>query len=768
MKLLKQVSSTLFCAILLSGCGGGGSSNNASGGSTSNPGGNNSSSGNSSAGDWLTFNPAQVDITVYEGESLPVNVVGTATRTFAKTFNVAVIDNVGVITPYTNISAITQMQYRVTLNSNPGLKPGVYNSNIQVRLCEDDPKVCNTPFPGSPWSLPYKITVKPKVITTPRITISPQSIDLNSTQGDILPIRISAKLGQDLPESFNIGIIDKNNLTNSSSNIGFQYKPNQEYSANFVVKPNLQPGSYSGQFEVRLCVDDPNYCNQPLAGSPWLVPYKFTLNSKTAGVTLNINSNPVVLDFTFYEGETRQFSISAESLSASNTAINLGIYDSGRNSTLKSVNKVSNTKTIATLETSPALKAGVYTSTLEVRTCADDPIDCKWPFNGSPRQIPLKITVRSNTNLTPLKTLPQVSSWGTFQGNAAHTNYVPASFYSSNFSRRWSWSPTGGGYLSDISIENGAVFLTKTSATYPSGAYTLTALNETNGQILWQTPMGTLSKVNAPAAGSGKVFATSTGHEDTFFWVFDQTNGTLLNKIAMSSQWSAYLAPTVYGNEVFTESGYYGGMSKYSISEQKIIWSVGLPQYDTWSPAVDANFAYTYLSGSLHAVNKTDGKLAYTIKNPDFSWAGYGGASPVLSEKNMAYVVGNGLQAFDLSKQTRAWNVTGNIYGAPAYAKDVVYILNANGTVLEARSAQNGSLLWMASTLSSDNFSRDYRNMVVSDNLVFISSTNITLAIDIKTRQVVWEHPFGGSLAISDRGVLYIRGANRIDAINLQ
>ncbi len=183
---------------------------------------------------------------------------------------------------------------------------------------------------------------------------------------------------------------------------------------------------------------------------------------------------------------------------------------------------------------------------------------------------------------------------------------------------------------------------------------------------------------------------------------------------------------------------------------------------------MDANFAYTYLSGSLHAVSKTDGKLAYTIKNPDFSWAGYGGATPVLSEKNMAYVVGNGLQAFDLIKQTRAWSVTGNIYGAPAYAKDVVYILNAYGTVLEARSAQNGSLMWMASALSSDNVSRAYKNMVVADNLVFISAVNSTLAIDIKTRQVVWEHPFGGSLAISDRGVLYIKGEGRIEAINLQ
>lgn len=766
MKLLKQVSCTLFCAILLSACGGGGGSS--APGNVSSNGTSNTISNNNPAGDWLTFNPAQVDITVYEGESLPVNIVGTATKTFAKTFNIAIVDNVGVITPYTSVSAITQMQYRVTLNSNPALKPGVYSSNIQVRLCEDDPKVCNTPFPGSPWTLPYKITVKSKTEATQRVSVTPANIDLTANEGDSLPVRISAKPGQDLPASFNIAIIDKDKLTYSSSSMGFQYKPNQEYSADFLVKPNLLPGTYNGQFEVRLCVDDPNYCSQPLAGSPWIVPYKFTLKSKAAGISLSINSTPSVLDFTYYEGETRQFSISAESPADIGKPVNLGIYDSARNSTLKSTNKVSNTKTITTLETSPALKAGVYTSTLEVRTCADDPVDCKWPFNGSPRQIPLKITVRPNTNLTPLKSLPQVSSWSTFGGNAAHSNYVPASFYPSNFLRRWNWTPSGGGYLSDISIENGVVFLNKTSATYPSGAYELTALNESSGQVQWKTSMGTLSKANAPAAGSGKVFVTSTGHADTFFWVFDQGNGNLLNKIAMSSQWETYLAPTVYGNEVFTESGYYGGMSKYSISDQKISWGIGLPQYDTWSPAVDTSFAYTYLSGSLHAVSKADGKVAYTIKNPNFSWSGYGGLTPVLSEKNMAFVAGNGLQAFDLGKQTLAWSITGSIYGAPAYAKDIVYVLNANGTVLEARSAQNGSLVWMASALSSDNMSRTYKNMVVTDNLVFISSSNNTLAIDIKTRQVVWEHPFGGSLAISDRGVLYIKGDNRIEAINLQ
>ncbi|MBI3712705.1 MAG: PQQ-binding-like beta-propeller repeat protein [Burkholderiales bacterium] len=758
MNFLKHLF-LFFCVVFLAACGGGSSN---SGDSASNSGVTNNPAGN-----WLTFDPSQIETSAYEGESVAVNVIGTATKTFTKTANIAIVDTVGVLTTNTSIAAISQMQYRVTLNSNPSLKPGVYSSNIQVRVCEDDPRVCNTPFPGSPWTLPYKITIKSNASASQRLTVSPASVDLVGTEGDSLPIKITAKASADLPSTYNIAIIDRGTATYSSSNFGFQNKPNQEFSVDFMVKNTLLPGSYSGQFEVRVCADDPNYCNKPLAGSPWQVPYKITLKSKAAGTTITVSSVPSVLDLTYYEGEQKQFTISAESLVDSGKAMNIGVYDSAHNSTLKSTSQQSSKKTVATFETSPALKAGVYTSTLDVRVCADDPIQCQWPYNGSPYQIPLKITVRPNTNLTTLKVLPQVGSWSTFQGNASHTAYVPATFYSSNFSRRWSWSSSGG-YLSDVSIENGSVFLNKTTAVYPSGGYELIALSENSGQALWRTSMGVLSKANSPAVGSSKVFITSTGHDDTFFWVFDQVNGSLLNKVAMSSQWETYLAPTVYGNEVFTESGYYGGMSKYGISEQKIVWGIGLPQYDGWSPAVDANFAYTYLSGSLHAVSKIDGKLAYTIKNPDFSWAGYGGGTPVLSEKNMAYLVGNGLQAFDLTKQTRPWSVTGTIYGSPAYAKDVVYVLNANGTVLEARSALNGNLLWMASAMASDKISRIYKYVVVTDNLAFISSTNTTLAIDLNTHKVVWEHPFGGSLAISDRAVLYIRGEGRLDAINLQ
>jgi len=40
--------------------------------------------------------------------------------------------------------------------------------------------------------------------------------------------------------------------------------------------------------------------------------------------------------------------------------------------------------------------------------------------------------------------------------------------------------------------------------------------------------MSRLYNVNPPAAANGKVFVTSTGHEDSFLWVFDQATGQLM------------------------------------------------------------------------------------------------------------------------------------------------------------------------------------------------------------------------------------------------
>lgn len=474
---------------------------------------------------------------------------------------------------------------------------------------------------------------------------------------------------------------------------------------------------------------------------------------------------PSSVDVTTYAGETANVTITAKSSKTFAKPVNAGIIDAaGVFSTDVKITAVSDVEYRAELQTSSVLAAGQRTATLELRLCEDDPKVCKSPVSGSPWLIPVKVNVKPESNLTALTNLPNVANWSTWQGNAAHTGYVPASFDVARFTRRWI-VPAATTLPETIPLthDNGRAFAVLSGYFVPSSV--LLAISEDTGKELWRMDFGAVHRVNPPAAANGKVYVATSGHADTFFWVFDQATGKLLSKTSMDSQWERYLAPTVYGDAVYTNSGYYGGLTKFNTATFEKAWFANLPQYDGWTPAVDGTHAYAYLAGSLHAVATDSGNVDFTIADPDNEWSGYGGNSVALAG-NMGYLVNGGrLLAFDLAGRRIAWKANGSATGAPAFAKDVVYVLNARGTVLEAHAAATGALLWTSDSLDGGT----YAQLVVTDNLAFASSAEKTVAIDLATHRKVWEYPFGGELSISNRGVLYIGGEKgKIVAFNLQ
>lgn len=484
--------------------------------------------------------------------------------------------------------------------------------------------------------------------------------------------------------------------------------------------------------------------------------------SNSAGNWLTLA--PSAISLSTYEGESATFSISAKSSRVVEKRFNVGIVDGrGIVSTQLEVTPVSQLEYTAQLRTSTSLAVGAYTTNLEVRLCEDDPLVCKSPLPGSPWLVPVNLTVRASTNLTALSAIPGVASWTTYQGNASHTGFVPASFNAAAFNRRWSAAVGLDGTLNDVAIDSGKVFTTRGSR---FGEWALVALDENTGKEAWVVKMGTLHRVNAPAAANGKVYVTSTGHQDTFFWVFDQSSGALLAKTAMNSQWETYMAPTVFGDSVYTNSGSYGGLSRFT-ANGATTWFAGLPQYDGWTPAVDDSLAYAYAAGALYALRTVDGSQAYSIANPFYQWHGYTGA-PIVLGNRLGYAVDSGrLIAFDLATRTVAWSNPNGAADQLALADGVVYSIAAGGTTLEARAAANGDPRWVVNLAESQG--ERFRSVVVTRSHAFVSSDQRTLAVDLATRKVVWSTAIGGSLALSNRGVLYATGPNgRIMAINLR
>lgn len=124
-------------AVLLAGCGGGGG-------------------GGDVPGNSVTFSPSTVNVTQYAGESQQFSVVADVSGDYSGTVYSRVVIPAGVMTLAVPLSQQTQTQYKATFAVAGSLAAGTYTGNLYLQICHD--AACTQQYPGSPFSLPYKIT----------------------------------------------------------------------------------------------------------------------------------------------------------------------------------------------------------------------------------------------------------------------------------------------------------------------------------------------------------------------------------------------------------------------------------------------------------------------------------------------------------------------------------------------------------------------------------------------------------------------------------
>jgi outer membrane protein assembly factor BamB len=474
---------------------------------------------------------------------------------------------------------------------------------------------------------------------------------------------------------------------------------------------------------------------------------------------LTFTPSPVVA--TAYVGETLPVTVTARSSRTISDPVNVGIVDTaGVLSMDVSVVAVSATEYNIRLRVSRRLPVGTYTGSIEVRLCRDHPDYCHEPHPGSPWRVPYHFTVQSSTNLTPLQPLAGAGTWTTYQGNASHTGYVAANLDPARFSRRWSRL----GSASSVAAENGRVF---SIDSFGTGQWGLRAVSEETGDVLWARGLDTQSVVSPPTVSDGKVFVASTGLYDRFLWTFDAVTGEQLARTPMSADPGAYAAATVHAGHI-----YVGSVSRFEAATSTLDWSVPLAQqHDRWTPAVDDNAVYAYAGAQLHVLQPDDGSSIMTIADPRFEagWWAYG--APVLDGQGGVFVTQFGrLIKFDVARGVVAWDLSQAFYSNPVLANGTLYVLN--GDRVEARSPATGTLLWSwtAPGGSSAAESTWHAGLVVVGSIAFVGTSGGTHAIDLNTRQSIWNDPATGELAVSSNGILYISSAigEALVAINLR
>ena len=358
-----------------------------------------------------------------------------------------------------------------------------------------------------------------------------------------------------------------------------------------------------------------------------------------------------------------------------------------------------------------------------------------------------------------------------FQGNAAHTGHVPATVDPDRFSTRWRVAalPLASGFYERLGTP-----VTSDGRLFIAGDNRLFARSEFDGQELWRHSFNDLEypSVNPPAISNGVVYLAAGQQSSTFMFAFDAAAGSPVFQSPMHSQWEHYLAPTIGDVGIYANSGTYGGLFAFDATGTEMYFE-DMAQTSVWTPAVDDTGVYSYTGGALTVNDPASGDLVASVADPTFQNYIYEiGGSPVLGAPGSVFVanylnsilnggdIGNTLLKFVTSGGAVGWQVPGVYPTTPAYADEVLYVANERPLRLEARTEADGNLLWswVPPHPNDTNFTSE---VLVTDNLVFVSTNLATYAIDLESQRTVWSYPLVGRLALSRNGILYIRGDSR-------
>lgn len=433
------------------------------------------------------------------------------------------------------------------------------------------------------------------------------------------------------------------------------------------------------------------------------------------------------------------------------------------------------------LATAPGLAAGAHTGNVTLRLCTESP--CVNVASGALASVGYSVVV------TP-RPWPE---WGTFQGNAAHTGYVPVTLDPAKFAKVWEWRrPTTGvlGFINPVVSEAGKVFVTEDE--YSATTTSLYALNEADGTLAWQRSFTLAMRpaLNPPAVSAGIVYTATTGHGDTYLWAFRASDGQPVFQAPFATQWGHLFAPTVAAGRVFTNGGYYGGgVYAYDAGTGAAQWSQFAGDDDMSTPALDGERAYIYSGTGLEVYAAGSGQRLASILDPYSPGQGYsqhgapmlgspdhvitfsGGAFSGRASSSVEQFGSRPLVNFSVAAAAARWRTAAAYLTQPATAKGVVYAGRNAPQSFDAIDEATGQVLWSWAGPTTDN--EFHRNVVVTDNLVFVSTERAVYAIDLVTRVPVWSHPVPGMLAISAQGMLYIvegarEGTGRLVAIRLK
>lgn len=424
--------------------------------------------------------------------------------------------------------------------------------------------------------------------------------------------------------------------------------------------------------------------------------------------------------------------------------------------------------------------AGQYTVTLRTRTdlsaslagqvsfrlCQD--AACAKPYADSQQSLSYGVNFR-------------LQDWATAQRNAGHAGYAPITLDPAKFKQLWSWWLPATGSLNEPVTGEGKVFVSSDNYYGNNGLY---AFDESNGKMLWSIVADNVT-IDPPAYANGFIFAHARELNGSLWsyslWMVNASTGALVRRLPMTVGDTVMATP--HGDTVFTNGASWGGgVSAFSIADGARRWQANEDNRYFTSPAATEENVF-YYSGMALTVYKRSGERLITIQDAagairanssDYravpaigssgnvialsgtQFVGHAGSSPAGgSPRPIVNLVWDG------ANPGTAWLSQDRYLTQPAIANGVVYAgsgaIYANNSYsarFDAIDEKTGKVLWSWTPPNSD--TSFYRNVVVTNNMLFVSTDKNVYALDLKTHQPVWQAPYPGSLALFGQGLLAI------------
>jgi hypothetical protein len=347
------------------------------------------------------------------------------------------------------------------------------------------------------------------------------------------------------------------------------------------------------------------------------------------------------------------------------------------------------------------------------------------------------------------------AEWGTTQGDAGHTGYIPVTVSTALPNLLWSRPQTL--VQSSLAVGGGDVFFV-THLAGTGWADRFYVVNERSGVVNWTTQMGPNTKTGDPAYANDVVYLQSAKPSVLRGWNV-QTQAQVFST-SFVDQGSTYRAPVISNSSLYIGGGYYGGeASSFNTTTASLYWNTNVADagsYGEATVAVDASNVYLTAGSDLVIVDRNSGALVSKTGTHQETPSG----TPMLvGNGGIFYPVdqtGYYLDGSDPASPKQLWSLSGITNGFDsAYANGTIYT-EANGSIC-ALNPINGQLEW---SLPGGN---QPGNLIVTDNVLLAGLGDNTVAISLATHQVLWSVPVVGRMALSD-DELFIGSSNSVVA----